>query len=315
MKLWLLETRAPFLSASVVPILLGSAIAWWHMQASGVGMFHWGYFLLTLVAGICIHTGTNVVNDYFDHKSRCDDINVEYVSPFTGGSRLIQMGLLTPRAVLIEGLIFFAIGSAIGLYLVWARGLTILVLGIIGVFCGFFYTAPPFKLASRGIGELAIGVNFGMLMTLGAYWVQTQSFAWPPALAAIPVSILIATLVYINQFQDCAADKAAGKTHLVVRLGKERAAKGYVVLMVSVNLAVVIGVILGVVPGVGLPLLALLGLLTLPLALRAVRTALAHYADSIELAPANAATIKTHLLTGLLLCGGFLLDGLRLALF
>ena len=105
MKLWLLETRAPFLTAALIPVLLGTAIAW------GIaGVLHWWYFLLTLIGGLCLQAAVNVLNDYFDHKSTCDDINVEYISPLTGGSRMIQMGLLKPSTVLKEGLIFMAIG-------------------------------------------------------------------------------------------------------------------------------------------------------------------------------------------------------------
>lgn len=307
-KLWLLETRAPFLTAALVPVLLGTAIAW------GVGgVFHWGYFLLTLISGLCLQAAVNVLNDYFDHKSTCDDINVEYVSPFTGGSRLIQMGLLKPSTVLKEGLIFLAIGSLIGLYLVWSRGLPVLWLGIIGVFFVYFYTAPPLKLSYRGGGELAVGLSFGVLMSLGAYYVQTQTLAWLPVIAAVPVTLLIAAVLYINEFPDYAADKAVGRKHLVVRMGKARAAKGYIVLMSLAYLSIVVSSIYGQFWGIPsalpLSLFILLGLLTLPQAIKAMRITREYYADSASLAPANAYTIQIHLRTGLLLTAAFLLAG------
>ena len=214
LKLWLLELRAPFLTASVVPVVLGAVIGW-----QRVGAFHWGYFLLTLVAAMSIHAGTNIANDYFDHLSGNDPVNVEFVSPFTGGSRLIQEGLLSPREVLMESLFFFALGSAIGLYLTWARGPIVLVLGLIGLFSGFFYTAPPIYLAKWGIGEFFVGLNCGFLITLGSYYVQTRSLTWEPIVAAIPVACLIAAVLWINEFQDVPADHAVGKDTLVVRLG------------------------------------------------------------------------------------------------
>ncbi|MFQ6059500.1 MAG: prenyltransferase, partial [Anaerolineae bacterium] len=202
-KLWREEVRAPFFTATIVPIVLGAVIAWVR-----VGTFHWGFFLLTLIGGLCLHAGTNVVNDYFDHLSGNDEINVEFVRPFTGGSRMIQKGLLQPQEVLRGALAFFAAGSLIGLYLAYARGPIILILGLMGVFCGFFYTAPPVYLARWGIGEFIVGVNFGLLMTLGSYYVQTRALAWEPVVAAIPVALLIAGVLYINEFQDVPADQA-----------------------------------------------------------------------------------------------------------
>ncbi|MCK4442941.1 MAG: prenyltransferase [Thermoplasmata archaeon] len=206
-KVWLKEVRAPFLMATTVPILLGTAVAY----AENPEIINLWFFVLTLIAAICLHIGANVVNDYFDYKSGTDNINVEYVRPFTGGSRMIQEGLMTPREVFIEAMVFFFFGGMIGLYLTFQDRPWIIVLGIIGAFSGYFYTAPPINLAKRGIGELFIALNFGVLMTLGAYYVQTGYFAWEPALAAVPIAILIATLLYINELPDYKADKEAGK--------------------------------------------------------------------------------------------------------
>jgi 1,4-dihydroxy-2-naphthoate octaprenyltransferase len=292
------ELRVPFFTASIVPVVLGASVAW-----SETGVFSLGLFLLTLVAGMSLHAGTNVANDYFDHKSRDDEINVEFVRPFSGGSRLIQKGLLTPRAVLVESLVLFAIGGVIGVYLVATRGPMILVLGLIGAFCGFFYTAPPVNIAARGIGELTVGLNFGTLMTLGAYYVQVGRFSAGAFLASLPVAILIADVLYINEFPDYTADKAVGKTHLVVRLGKEKAVWGYLALTLAAYVSILVPVLARAIPAY-----CLLGLVTLPIAMKAIRVAVSNYADSPKLAPANAATIQLHMLTGLLVAAGFILD-------
>ncbi|HID86608.1 MAG TPA: 1,4-dihydroxy-2-naphthoate octaprenyltransferase [Anaerolineae bacterium] len=297
-NIWLEEIRAPFFTATIVPVVLGAVIAWVR-----TGAFHWGAFLLTLLAGLCLHAGTNVINDYFDHLSGNDEINVEFVRPFTGGSRMIQKGLLQPQEVLRGALIFFALGSIIGLYLACARGPVVLILGLIGLFSGFFYTAPPIFLARWGIGELVVGVNFGVLMTLGSYYVQTRALAWEPVVASIPVTLLIAGVLYINEFQDAPADQAVGKTHLVVRLGRRRAVVGYEIIMAATYLSIVLGVLTQLISP-----FALLGLLTLPIALKSVRTARVHYDEYLKLAPANAGTVMTHLLTGLLLSVGYLVD-------
>ncbi|MFQ6060643.1 MAG: 1,4-dihydroxy-2-naphthoate octaprenyltransferase [Thermoplasmata archaeon] len=290
-EIWAKEIRAPFLSASILPILLGTAIAY-----ARYGIFYWEYFLLALLGGIFLHIGANVVNDYFDYKSGTDNVNVEYTRPFTGGSRMIQKGLMSPREVLVEAMLFFTLGGVIGLYLAWVRGIVVIILGIIGIFSGFFYTAPPVDLAKRGIGELFIGLNFGILLTLGAYYVQVQNLAWEPALASLPLAILIASVLFINEFPDYKADRIAGKRHLVVRLGRKRAAKGHALLMASVYLCVVLFVSLGwIVP------FALISLLTLPLAITSIRFSRDFYDDSFRIIPSNASTVQCHLFTGLLL--------------
>jgi 1,4-dihydroxy-2-naphthoate octaprenyltransferase len=296
------EIRAPFLTASIIPVLLGTAIAW-----TRTGGFHSGHFILTLLGGVCLHAGTNIANDYFDHVSGNDEANTEYVRPFSGGSRLIQTGRLAPREVLIESLVFFALSSLIGLYLAWAIGWPIITLGLIGLVSGFFYCAPPFKFVYRGLGELLVGLNFGVLMTLGAYFTQTGSFSLEAAVASLPIGILIAAVLYINEFPDYNADKKVGKNTLVVRLGKEIGVSFYLFLMALVYIVIAGSVIFRLVSP-----FALLGFFTLPLAIPAMKTARQNFADPQALAPANAGTIMVHLLTGVLLIIGYLLHKLVL---
>ncbi len=296
---WLMEIRMPFLTASIVPVLLGSAVAW-----EGTGMLHWGYFALTLIAAVLLHIGANVVNDYFDHVSGNDEANTEFVRPFSGGSRVIQSGLLSPLEVLTGGLLSFFLASLIGLYLTWARGPVVLALGVFGFVSGMFYTGRPFNWAGRGVGELLIGLNFGVLMTLGAYFVQTQQLSWVPVLASLPVALLITAVLWINEFPDYAADKAVGKKTLVVRLGRSRASVVYGALMVSAHLVILAGVI-----AERLPQATLLAFITLPLSLRAIAHARRHYDESFDLVPANALTVTSHLATGLLLTLAYAWEG------
>ena len=300
LKLYLLEMRAPFFTATIVPVALGAAVAWAHE-----GQFHVGYFALTLLGGVLLHAGINVSNDYFDHLSGNDEANKEFVRPFTGGSRMIQEGLLTPSEVLLEALLLLGGGCLVGLVLFWLRGPWVLALGLVGVLSGFFYTAPPLRLVSRGFGELFIGLDFGILMVLGAYYVQTRNLAWEPAVAAVPVALLISAVLYINEFQDCAADRSVGKMHWVARLGKQRGMWLYAIIMALTYMAIVVPAIAGWIPP-----LALLGLLTVPLAWKATSVLREHYERSLELAPANASTILIHLATGALLILAYVADGL-----
>jgi 1,4-dihydroxy-2-naphthoate octaprenyltransferase len=298
--LWIVKTRAPFFTAAIVPVLLGAAIAW-----ARTGTFNLWVFLLTLVGAICLHAGTNMTNDYFDHIWGSDEINTEFANPFTGGSRLIQMGIVEPKVYLWQGVAFFVAGSLIGLVLTFTRGLPVLWLGLIGVFSGYFYTAPPLRLAGTGVGEILIGLCFGPLMVLGSTYTQTQALSWEPVLASLPVALLIALVVWINQFQDMRADAAVGKNHWVVRLGRKRAATAYGVFLAGVYVLLVAGVLFaGVTP------LALLGLLTLPIAVRAYGVARVRYDQPQELVPANAATIQVHLWTGLLITLGYVAHGI-----
>lgn len=291
--------RAPFLTAVIVPTLVGSAVAWYD------GYMHWGYFLLTLLGMICIQAGLDMSNDYFDHKTGTDDINEE-LTPFSGGSRVIQDGILTARQVLAMSLGFYAVGSAIGVYLAVMRGPTVLWLTLIGIFLAFFHNAPPIKLynVAPGVGELAVGVGFGPIVVLGAYYVQAQRLTVEALLASIPVGLLIAAVLYINEFPDTVADRAAGKKTASAVMGRQRAAQGYVAIVLASYAIVVLGVVLDVMPPA-----TLLSLAALPLALRAIRGARRFHSDTPKLIPTMATTIQTHLTTGVLLTVGYVIAG------
>ncbi|MHA1958696.1 MAG: 1,4-dihydroxy-2-naphthoate octaprenyltransferase [Candidatus Thorarchaeota archaeon] len=301
-KAWLAELRLPFLTASIVPVILGTAVAW------GLhGIILWDMFLLTVVAGCCLHIGANVSNDYFDHTSDetgSDDINVEFIRPFSGGSRMIQLGYLSPREVLFGSFVFFAIAGIIGIYLALNRGFLLLVLGAIGVFSGFFYTAPPFRFVHRGIGEFFIGLNFGVLMVLGAYFVQVQIIDLEALVASLPVALLISAILYINEFPDLRADEAAGKRTLVVRLGFRRASYGYGAFIAAVYIVIVVGVLFDLTRWT-----TIIALVILPLSVFSVRHTLKKFDRPFELVPANAATIMIHLLTGIFLSVSYILYG------
>jgi len=250
---------------------------------------------------VLLHLGTNVANDYYDHRSGNDEINKQFVRPFSGGSRTIQLGLLTPKEVILGALLFFALATVIGLYLAWVRGPFVFALGLIGVFSGLFYTAPPVNWVSRGIGEAMVGLNFGALMTLGSYFVQTQQVAIEPLIASVPVSLLIAAVLYINEFPDYEADKAVGKKTTVVRLGRKKAAYGYALIVLGAYFSVFSSILTGIIPPY-----TIVALIPMPLAIEAVRHAFRFHSEPFSLVPANATTILIHLLTSLFISLGYL---------
>jgi len=298
LKTFVEAVRAPFFTGVIVPVILGSVLAW-HSGAD----FHWGYFILTLIGIVCIHGGANTINDYFDHKSSNDELNTEFVRPFTGGSRMIQKGILTAAGTLRLSLSLYGIGIIIGLFLAYTRGLPILWMGIAGVAIGVFYVMPGINLAARGIGEIGIFVAFGLLCTVGAFYVQAQQISVEAILLSTPVALLITAVLWINEFPDFNADKAVGKNHLVVRLGKLKSAIVYSGIMILTYVLITLFALI-------YNLWLLIALLMLPLAIKISRNAIVNYANTEVLIPSNAGTIMSHMITGILLSGGYILDKL-----
>lgn len=295
---WIKASRYEFFTASLAPVLVGGAVAY-----GETGGFHWALWIATLIALALLHAAANLANDYYDHLSRNDEMNVSFVRPFSGGSRLIQQGTAGAAHILGASLICLALGAIIGLHLAWLRGWPILVLGVIGGLSGFFYTAQPLALGYRGWGELFIALDFGVLPVLGTYYVQAQTFTWAALFASLPIALLISAVLWINQFPDYEADRAVGKWHWVVRLGRAAASRVYVGIMTLAYL-----LLLAAVSTEMLPPLSLLALLTLPLTARGINVALRQYDHPRELAPANAATIGVHLAFAVLMSLGIVMD-------
>ncbi|MBN1794361.1 MAG: 1,4-dihydroxy-2-naphthoate octaprenyltransferase [Candidatus Omnitrophica bacterium] len=295
---WLRTLRLPFLTATIIPVAVGTAVGW-HES----GRCDWLSFWLTLCGISFLHIGTNLVNDYFDHLSSNDWVNPS-PTPFSGGSRTIQEGFVAGHAVLRASFFFFILGSLIGLYLNWrVPGNAVLLFGVIGVFCGYFYTADPLRIGYRGFGELLVGLCFGPLVVMGSYVVQTGHLGFIPFLASVPVSILIVLVLYINEFPDYEADKKTGKKTAVVCLGRERAIKLYHGLLGALYLYMIACVLFGL-----LPLTTAVTLLTAPLGIMAALISRRAYARTPELLPVNALTAALHFSFGALLTAGFILD-------
>lgn len=297
---WLVITRAPFLTAIIVPVLLGAS---WAVYRGLVQPFPWDLFLMALLAGIFLHISANTFNDYFDWKSGTDQANNEYFLPYSGGSRSIELGLISEKALFRVALASLSIASLLGLILALRSGPSVLLFGIVGALSSYFYTAPPLRLAARkGFGELLIGLNFGPLVTAGTVFALTGSVTLPDFLIGIPVGLLTTAILWINQFPDEASDRQSGKINLVVLLGKKQARWGYLAL-----LAAAFGLLLYWFAVGLLPLGALLILASLPLAIYAGRIAIAEY-DQRTLVRANVATIQLQLAFGLLMVVGLLVS-------
>jgi 1,4-dihydroxy-2-naphthoate octaprenyltransferase len=224
-KKYFLAVRPMFLTASILPVLLGTAVG-----VSSGGQFDVSVFILALFSVMLAHAGINVLNDVYDDLNGTDRVNDERISPFTGGSRFIQDAVLSQQQMRRWGQLLLATSALLGLILVIHKGFFVLVLGVAGLLMGVAYSAPPLALASRGLGELAVGVGFGVLPVVGAAWLQAGFFSWEALIISVPVSIWVANILLVNEVPDYTADGKAGKNTLVVRFGFRWTAVVYILL-------------------------------------------------------------------------------------
>lgn len=288
--LYLAATRPAFLSASLMAALLGLASA----IHSGVEL-HGILATVVLLFALMAQAGVNVLNDYYDALNGSDAQNTERIFPFTGGSRFIQNGLLSQVQTARFGFVLMTIVALAGLWLMKISTPQLAWIGLAGLFIGWAYSAPPFKLNSRGLGELCVAGGF-LLITVGTDIVQRGSFSIQPVYAGLSYAMLVANLLYINQFPDRAADRQAGKLHWVARLEVRNARWGYVLIATLAYVWLTLLVTSGKLPAV-----ALLCWLAAPLSALAVRQLFRHAHRPQQLAAAIKLTILAMLLHGGLL--------------
>jgi len=296
-----LASRPKFLVASAAPILVGSCLGY-----ATAGSFNVVLFILALLAIMAVHAGANMANDYFDHISGNDWVN-KNPTPFSGGSRYIQNGILSPRVILLSALLALAAGSAIGVVIVLlTRSLLILILGLIGLLGGFFYTAPPIKLGYRCVGEFVIALLFGLLPVCGSYYLQTEAVDIIPILPAAIVAILIFLVILVNEFPDVAADAMANKRTLVVRFGVPASVWVYrIVLIASFIIAAAMLIYRSML------FAGLFYLITLPIAVAAIKAV--NKEDLVKPGQYRASqiTVLLHTIGSLALTIGFIISAQR----
>ncbi|MCK4752109.1 MAG: 1,4-dihydroxy-2-naphthoate octaprenyltransferase [Planctomycetes bacterium] len=301
-KILFLASRPKFLLASVSPILVGSALGF-----AAVGTFNFILFILALFAIMLLHAGANIANDYFDHTSGNDWAN-KNVTPFSGGTRLIQDGILSPKATLLTSIVALAFGSVVGLVIVvMTKSVFILILGLIGLLGGFFYTAPPVRLGYRGIGEFVIAILFGLLPVYGSYYLQTGAIDTTPILPAAIVSLLIFLVILINEFPDLNADAAVNKKTLIVWLGINPSIWIYRIVFVATFIIAAV-----MLTRTLMFFAALLYLFTLPIAVAAVKFANKKNLTTPGKYQANQTTILWHSIASITLTLGFIISAIRI---
>jgi len=285
---YLAATRPPFLLAALIAAMIGLATA----HQAGIELTVWTA-ALTLLGAVLVHAAINVINDYHDDRNGTDGYNDERLFPFTGGSRFIQNGVLSAGQTRHYAATLFGVSMLIGLILTWQAGPGLILIGLLGLLIGWAYSAPPLALNSHGWGEFSVAIGFGLLMPLGADFVQRHAFALLPLAAGLPYALLTTNLLLINQFPDRRADERAGKHHWVVRLGARRARWLYPLLVLTAY-----GSLVAMVGSGLLPHWCLLGIIPLPLSLHASAELLRHAEQPGRLAPAIKSTIGAALAYG-----------------
>lgn len=297
-RLWtfLIATRLPFLTATLVPVLLGIAVA------ARDGEFTFWLAALTVAGGFAIHLGLNLANDIFDMLSGVDEANYN-PTQYSGGSRVLQRGLLSLKQMSAMCAAFYAVGAGIGIFLVvHLQSIELLAIGIAGVLLSFFYTAPPIRLVHRGLGELTTALGFGPIMVLGAYVAQAERFAWEPLVASIPVAILVAMILYVNEIPDRRSDAEAGKRTLPTRLSREVVTQGFLFAVLTAFAVVAVAAATGVIPRP-----AIIALAALPLAIQVYRGISAYYTSPYELMATMGKNVQLHFVVGALLFAGYMM--------
>jgi 1,4-dihydroxy-2-naphthoate octaprenyltransferase len=250
-------TRPKFYPASVLPVLAGTA---WGVQAGG--HFDAVLFILALVATVCVHAGANVINDVGDESGGTDRQNTDRIYPYTGGSRFIQTGIMEAQGMARLGISLLAIAAIAGLLLIMMKGPMILAFGLAGVLLAVIYSVGPIRLASTGLGELAVAIGLGVIPIVGAAWLQSGTVDKAALLFSVPISAWVAAILLINEVPDISADEATGKRTLPVRLGPGGTAGLYVAIQLVALAATVQMAFVGLLPvlapliPVGLMLLA-----------------------------------------------------------
>ncbi len=289
-RIWMMAARPKTLPVGLAPVLVGTALA----QSGGV--FHALRFAAALLGALFIQVGANLSNDYSDARRGAD------TEDRLGPLRVTAGGLVPPRQVLIATYVTFGLAILCGTYLVAVAGWQLLLVGAASIVAGVLYTGGPRPYGYEGLGELFVFLFFGVVAVAGSFFVQAETLVWEAFALAVPVGLLAAAVLVVNNVRDVDTDKRAGKRTLAVRLGRERTRILYAAMVYGAYVLAPVTWIFG-------PLSAwlLLPLLSLPLAAPIVRNVRSH-SDGPSLNEALAQTGRLELVFCVLLSVGLLLS-------
>lgn len=217
---WFLAARPKTLLAAVVPVMVGSSLAIYS------GFFFLPYSIVALLCSILIQIGTNYTNDLYDYLKGSD------TKERKGPIRVLSAGLISVQEMKRGIFIVFLITFLLGLYLVYSAGWVILIIGLISIVAGLAYTAGPFPLAYNGLGDVFVFLFFGIVGTMGTFYLHHQQFTLLSFIISLPVGALITNILIVNNFRDIDEDRAAGKKTLAVILGNTFSKIEFIVLLI-----------------------------------------------------------------------------------
>ncbi len=288
-RVWMLAIRVPTLSAAVVPVLVGSAIAARDNRFSSL------IFIVVMCAALLIQIGTNLTNDLFDFQKGAD------TGARLGPVRVVQAGLLSQKQVAAGSALSFGLAILLGLYLAAVGGWPIVAIGLAAVASGIAYTGGPWPLGYHGLGDVFVFIFFGVVAVVGTFYLQSGNVTGAALIASLPVAMLVTAILVVNNLRDIDTDRQAGKHTLAVRFGREATQLEYSILVLG---AYLVAALLWL--GGANSAWAMLPWLTLPLGLRLVREVWRG-----EGGPALNRTLRRtaglHLVFGILLAASFVL--------
>ena len=299
---WRRALRFYFVIPSILPAVLGAVIAW--AQGYSGNLF---YFVLAAVGVTVNHFGLNLTDDVLDFRHAVDLKKGDEKNFFTGGSGVLPEGLLRESQMLTAAAVFFLMTALIGAYLTYACGWPVLILGLFGMASSIFYTTPPIRYGYRGFGELGLLVNFGPVIVMGSYYVQAQTLAIEPLIASLVPGLMMWSMIIINEIPDYEADRSGEKWNLVARFGREAGA-----ILYGIGLIFAYGILIVAALSQALSPFVLLGLISLPFAIKSFAVMKYHLNDPLAMAPANLAMIKVHSVTGVAMIIAYLIEVWRL---
>ena len=220
LRLWLVAARPRTLPAAIAPVLVGTALAAQEDDFRALA------FLAALMGSVFIQIGTNLSNDYSDARRGAD------TEDRLGPVRVTAGGLIPPRRVLVGTYVAFGIAVAAGAYLAAVAGWELLAVGAASILAGVLYTGGPRPYGYEGLGELFVFLFFGIVAVAGSYFVQTEQLTWEAFALAVPVGLLSAAILVVNNVRDIETDRRAGKRTLAVKLGRERSRRLWLVMVV-----------------------------------------------------------------------------------
>lgn len=292
-QIWLLASRPKTLPAAAAPVIVGSALAFTDVS------FRPAPALACLLAALLLQIGSNLANDVFDYEKGADQ------GERFGPTRVTQAGMLTPGEVKRGMLVIFGLTAILGLYLTFVGGWPILALGVAAILSAIAYTGGPYPLGYHGLGDLFVFIFFGLAAVAGTYYVQVLTISTPVWGMSVAMGLLTVAILVVNNLRDIESDRESNKRTLAVRFGEKGTRLEYILCLIGAYIIPVIFWMIGI-----LPLFSLLVLITIPTAMRLVRTVFTDTGRMLN--KTLAATGRLELVFALSFATGLIIDTLLL---